>query len=105
MFSGIGCATFGSDLPGGNAGPAAAITSLGAAGPAGNFSKHQLGAVGGGEGRAAAGPCRLGVRSAFPVSSWCWGDFGSEPVTRQFCITPVDLGQGIPDHSGSGEGE
>lgn len=33
----------------------------------GNFSKHQLGAVGGGEGRTSRGPCRLWVPSAFPL--------------------------------------
>lgn len=104
VFSRICCATLCSDLPRGSAGPAAAITSLGAAGPAGNFSKHQLGAVGGGElKQGLAGSERSQL-------SLCLCAGGILDLSRQFPITPpflqldlvMDWGQSIP---GGGEGE
>lgn len=60
----------------------------------GNFSKHQLGAVGGGTGRDSAGPCRLWVPSAFPLCLT-----GSIPLFPQVALV-MEGGQGMSHHPG-----
>lgn len=114
MFSRICCATRGSDLPRGSAGPAAAITSLGAAGPAGNFSKHQLGAVGGGELEQGLAGSERSQLSLCPGGAGGILDLTRQfPITRPSCSwiwdraspTILAVGRGIGWPQGMGERE